>query len=119
MWSIKYFEEVYKRFQSSGLSARDFCHNECIAEAKFYYWKRKLKEQTQQEDQQPGFVPIVFSGSTAQLQAVNTVQQKTIPEHMPPCDENVFEIVYPNGVKLRVPVGADLTHLRTLILLFQ
>ncbi len=119
MWSIKYFEEVYKRFQSSGLNARDFCHNECIAEAKFYYWKRRLKEHARLAEQQPGFVPIVLSGSTAQLQAVNTVQQKTIPEHMPPCDDNVFEIVYPNGVKLRVPVGADLTHLRTLILLFQ
>ena len=56
MWSIKSFKEVYKRFQSSGLSVKDICHND------------------------------------------------------------VFEIVYPNGVKLRVPVGADLTPLRTLIL---
>ena len=119
MWSIKYFEEVYKRFQSSGLSIRDFCHNECIVESKFYYWNKRLREHKRQEEQRPGFVPIAFSGSSLRLQTKSRAQQRSIPEHMHPCDENVFEIVYPNGVKLRVPVGADLTHLRALILLFQ
>lgn len=119
MWTLKYFEEVYDRFQSNGLSVKDFCHNECILESKFYYWKRKLREHNQPKKQQSGFVPIVFSGSNPRLQAIKTVQQNPNPEHMHPSDENIFEIIYPNGVKLRVPVGADLAHLRALILLFQ
>ncbi len=119
MWTLKYFEEVYDRFESSGLRVKEFCQNECILESKFYYWKRRLREHKIDKERQPDFVPIAFSGSSPQLQTKSRAQQRSIPEHMHPCDENVFEIVYPNGVKLRVPVGADLTHLRTLILLFQ
>ena len=45
MWTLKQFELVYDRFQSSGLPVKDFCQNECILESKFYYWKKKLIEQ--------------------------------------------------------------------------
>lgn len=119
MWTTKQFELVYDRFQSSGLNVRDFCLNECITESKFYYWKRKLFEQNHREDRQSDFVPIVFTGGNHQLQTKKAVQQKPNPEHMHPSGGNVFEIIYPNGVKLRVPAGIDTTQLRSLILLTQ
>ena len=119
MWTLKYFEEVYDRFESSGLRVKEFCQNECILESKFYYWKRRLREHKIDKERQSDFVPILFTGTNQQLRAKKGIQQKSNPEHMHPSDDNVFEIVYPNGVKLRVPVAADLTHLRTLILLFQ
>jgi hypothetical protein len=31
--------------------------------------------------------------------------EKTDPEHMHQSEGNAFEIVYPNGVKLRIPAG--------------
>ncbi|MDD2300781.1 MAG: IS66 family insertion sequence element accessory protein TnpB [Fermentimonas sp.] len=119
MWTIKQFELVYDRFQSSGLPVKDFCENECILQSKFYYWKKKLLEQNQHSEQPSDFVPIVFSGSSPQLPAKKKVQQKPIPEHADPVTCDVFEIVYPNGVKLRVPVGSDINQLRSLILLTQ
>jgi len=68
---------------------------------------------------QSDFVPIVFTGSNHQLETKKRVQQKDNPEHMHPSDGNAYEIVYPNGVKLRIPEGADLTQIRSLILLTQ
>ena len=119
MWTIQQFELVYDRFQSSGLSVKDFCANECILHSKFYYWKKKLIEQKQLKEQSSDFVPIVFSGSNTQLPAKRKVQHKPILEHNDPASGDVFEIVYPNGVKLRVQAGADINQLRSLILLTQ
>ncbi len=119
MWSIQQFKLVYDRFLSSGLSVSDFCANECILHSKFYYWKKKLHEHNQLREQSSDFVPIVFSGSTPQMSEKKKVQQKPNPEHLAPASSDVFEIVYSNGVKLRVPVGADINQLRSLILLTQ
>ncbi len=119
MWTLKHFELVYDRFQSSGLSVKDFCQNECILQSKFYYWNKRLREHTQDKDQPSTFVPIVFTGSNTQLPAKRKIQQKSTLEHADPVASDVFELVYPNGVKLRVPIGADINQLRALILLTQ
>ena len=119
MWSIQQFKLVYDRFLSSGLSVTDFCANECILHSKFYFSKKKLHEQNQLREQSSDFVPIVFSGSTPQIQTKRKAQQKLLPEHGDSASSDIFEIVYPNGVKLRVPVGADINQLRSLILLTQ
>ncbi len=42
MWNLKEFESIYSRYESSGLKVRDYCANEVINEAKFYYWQKKL-----------------------------------------------------------------------------
>jgi hypothetical protein len=62
MWNQKQFEEIYSRYQSSGLQVKEFCRNECIKEAKFFYWQRKLRKRRALPEQSPGFVPIVFAG---------------------------------------------------------
>ena len=82
-------------------------------------WKKKLIEHNQHREQSSDFVPIVFSGLNPPLPAKRKVQQKPTLEHADPAASDVFEIVYPNGVKLRVPIGADITQLRSLILLTQ
>src|SRR5690554_5683488 len=103
MWTIQQFELVYDRFQSSGLSVKDFCEN----------------KNNRHKEQPSNFVPIVFTGSTSQMQTKRKAQQKLLPENADQVAGDVFEIVYPNGVKLRVPVGADINQLRSLILLTQ
>ncbi len=119
MWSIQQFKLVYDRFLSSGLSVTDFCANECILHSKFYYWKKKLHEHNQLREQPSDFVPIVFTGSAPQMQTKSKAQQKLLQEHADPASGDVFEIVYPNGVKLRVQAGEDINQLRSLILLTQ
>ena len=46
MWNLKSFEVIYSRYESSGLTVRDFCATEVINEAKFYYWQKKLRQAT-------------------------------------------------------------------------
>ncbi len=119
MWTLKQFETIFDRYHSSGLSLKDFCQNECILESKFFYWQRKLREYNKRKEQPSDFVPIVFTGPNQPLPVKKTVQQKTFPEHVDPTAGNVLEVVYPNGVKVRVPMGTDPTQLRSLILLIQ
>jgi hypothetical protein len=45
MLNIEKFRPIYNKFQESGLTIRDYCSNQQMNEAKFYYWKNKLKDQ--------------------------------------------------------------------------
>ena len=118
MWTLQQFEEIFDRYQSSGLRIKEFCRNESIVESRFYYWQKRLQEHNYITARESGFVPIVFTGSNS-LPANKTVHQKPIPVHDDPIQGNFLEIVYPNGVKVRVPIGTDPTQLRSLILLTQ
>ena len=118
MWTLQQFEEIFDRYQSSGLRIKEFCRNESIVESRFYYWQKRLQEHNYRTARESGFVPIVFTGSNS-LPANKAVHQKPLPVHDDPIPENFLEIVYPNGVAVRVPMGADPTQLRSLILLIQ
>lgn len=39
----KHFEEIYFRFQGSGLTVKDFCANEGLSPNKFYYWQQRVR----------------------------------------------------------------------------
>jgi len=43
MLNEKQFRAIYSEFMESGLTIRDFCVNQQMKEAKFYYWQNKLK----------------------------------------------------------------------------
>ena len=118
MWTLQQFEEIFDRYQSSGLRIKEFCRNDSIVESRFYYWQKRLQEHNYRTGRESGFVPIVFTGSSS-LPANKAVHQKPIPVHVDPIPGNFLEIVYPNGVKVRVPIGTDPTQLRSLILLTQ
>ena len=59
------FKEIHERYRHSGLTVKDFCHNEGIAESRFYYWQKKLKNDLSNRD---GFVPVV----------INPISEKTV-----------------------------------------
>lgn len=119
MWNLKKFEEIYSRYQSSGLRIEEFCRNECIVRSKFYYWHRKLRKSTiHQRSESPGFVPVVFTSGGLSPQSANMLPRQPVPGIHPPGNE-VYEIVYPDGVVLRVPRGTDLEQLRSLIQLIH
>lgn len=43
-YRLKEWTEVYRRCRESGLSNREFCRENGIAEKTFYYWLKKLRE---------------------------------------------------------------------------
>jgi len=113
MWNLKDFESVYERYRSSGLCVKYFCQNEGIAENKFYYWRNKQKSLERAFNQPTGFVPIVFNNNSTELR--NTDRKPVMGNHSS-CG-NMFEIVYPNGVVVRIPQETDIKQVQLLILL--
>lgn len=113
MWNLKEFTSVYARFRESGLSVRDFCHNECIHEAKFYYWQKKFRDHEAQEPAPSGFIPLIFpEGHSSGPTLPSTAQHGGVPS-----TDSSYEILYPNGVILRLPVSIDFHRLQSLIFL--
>lgn len=117
MWNLKEFESVYGRYKKSGLQVKDFCMNECISENKFYYRQKRLKKQQGKASAQPSeFVPIVFHhGQTSPKNVVCRDNPLARDHHT--CGGEVIEIVYPNGVIVRLTGKIGIQQLQSLILL--
>ncbi len=116
MWNQKEFESVYDRYKQSGLPVKNFCINEGIYQSRFYYWQKKLRDQQQEADQSAGFVPIIFN--KPQIPNNTIYGGKPLIEKQQPCGDTI-EIVYPNGVIVRISPRADIKQLESLILLNQ
>lgn len=116
MLNERKFSEIYEYYLESGLTIRNFCSNQHINEAKFYYWQRRMKNVL---PPRRGFVPIVFEKDQflQPLAApVSRQSQPKAPSHG--YDKTITcEIIYPNGVLLKLNGGADLETLRSLLLL--
>ncbi|MDD4636431.1 MAG: hypothetical protein PHV66_02320, partial [Bacteroidales bacterium] len=109
------FRAIYNDYLESGLTIRDYCSNQHIGEAKFYYWQHRMKGLLPPKR---GFVPVVFDkdqfvGSVNIPASLHDRQVVTPPVSGPiSC-----EINYPNGVSLKLNGGADLEMLRSLLML--
>ena len=49
------FLAIYRRHQESGLTTKEFCANEGIAESTYYYWFKKTKHKRARQE----FIPLV------------------------------------------------------------
>jgi hypothetical protein len=122
MLSESKFLELYRRQQETGLTVKDFCSNEGIAESTFYYWRKKLRKKSVAQN----FIPLVVKSS-------QSLSARTYVKSHPPVlesgemparptggnDDVLLEVVYPNGTKLRIKKDIDLTHLRALVCLYE
>ncbi len=84
--------ERMARFAASGLTVAAFCKAECISTNSFFYWKRLLPS-----------APQPASDTPPRLLAVS------VPPTPP------VELVFPNGIVLRLTPGCDLAFLRSLL----
>lgn len=109
MINEKKFREIYDEFLESGLTAKAFCANHQINEAKFYYWKRRLKEELSTK---AGFIPMVFDSSTRVPSSYKNRIESPSSEQGICC-----EITYPSGVSVKLKQYPDLSILRSLLLL--
>jgi len=106
MYNEKKFRAIYDEFIASGLTIRDFCANQHMNEAKFYYWQNKLKGKLPPKR---GFVPVVFENGNH------------LPSNQVPVRNNQesfsCEISYPNGVSVKLNGLPDVQVLQSLLLL--
>ncbi|NJO67907.1 MAG: IS66 family insertion sequence element accessory protein TnpB [Bacteroidetes bacterium] len=84
---------LIKSCKESGMTNKDFCQQNNIGQAMFYYWQKKMQESKQALP--TGFIPVKVKNESSFT--------------------NPIEILYPNGVKLRLAQGTDLSVVRVLI----
>ena len=102
MFNEKKFKAVYADFLNSGLTIRDYCANQQMNEAKFYYWQNKLKGQLPPKR---GFEPVLFKeGHDSQSPMVaGTMGRDAFFASPGTCHQSLScEINYPNGVCVKL-----------------
>jgi len=116
MWNLKEFEVVYSRYRASSLCVKDFCRNEYISLSRFFYWQKKLKHYRKELERPSGFVPLGLNTSSSP-----TKHSPDYP-HLSdshPVNGAICEVIYPNGVRLRLPRDTDIRELEQLIHLYR
>jgi len=116
MLNEKQFWAIYSEFLESGLTIRDYCANQQMNEAKFYYWQNKLKKQLPPKI---GFVPVIFENGRQTSQVPAQVQDLLeAHSHQVVSNKTIScEISYPNGVSVKLNGLQDTQMLRSLLVL--
>lgn len=109
--TLEQFKQTYEDWKLSGLSVRDYCNNTGFDEGKFYYWRRKLTDPALPDAQ--GFVPVRMNNLNGKLN-ITTASKEIETKSGSEC-----EIIYANGVTLRINSAISLEVLKSLILLCQ
>jgi hypothetical protein len=114
MLSESKYLEIYQRRQDSGLSVKEFCSNEGIAESTYYYWHKKTKYKRSNQ----AFIPLVVQPSQRFPSQDLAKSQTQLPGNVN-AEAVLLEIEYPNGTRLRIKQDLDLDHLRVLVRLYD
>ena len=110
--SMEEFKKLFEEWKASKMSIREFCETIGIDENRFYYWRKKLEAE---QDAAPAFVPVQMNHQNGKLSITHPdLNQNSVSNQNGSC-----EIVYQNGVTLRVNSAMSLQTLRSLILLCQ
>ena len=128
MWTIEKFKEVYNRYKTSGLPARDFCINERITRSRFYYWLKKYRKIekvnvsiTTPDSKicnppiEPRFIPLRLDvDRQCHTYPLKATHKKQVASSNP---ESFMEICYSNGTRVSLSGEKDMKLVKTLILL--
>ena len=116
MLNEKKSRAIYSEFLESGLTVRDYCVNQQMNEAKFYYWQNKLKGQLPPKR---GFVPVIFeNGKQASRFPAPVQNQPGSCSHPDASNKTIScEISYPNGVLVKLNGLPDAQLFRSLLVL--
>ena len=104
--TIEQFRQIYEDWKQSGLSVQQYCGNTGLTESRFYYWKSKLKAESLPAAC-GSFIPVKMSGKASAYSAGNA------------SGNSLCEIVYPNGVVVRVTSDMTLEQLRQMVTLLR
>ena len=109
--TIEEFKEVYNDWKESKLTIREFCSRNGLKEVTFYYWKKRIVER--QNISVGKFVPVQASPQISQSSSHKAIPSDVKVSDAP--DNECCEIVYANGVTLKLRGNISLDMLRTLI----
>jgi hypothetical protein len=107
----KKFIELYQRQKESGLTVKEFCSNEIIAPATFYYWQKKLRSRNRLS----GFIPVVVNSAPTLSQG--NFEGNSFPPTSQTAHNSTttIEIEFSNKAILRISSEFDLSMLKALI----
>lgn len=91
--------ELISAWESSGLDRRSFCEQHGLKLSKFSYWRSRYK---QADAASPNQVRGKLSGGFKPI----------VPEK---AASSSIELIYPNGVKIVLPVDVDLSAISSLL----
>lgn len=110
------FRIIYNDYLESGLTVRDYCLNQNMGEAKFFYWQNKLRGLLPPKK---GFVPVVFSGDqqfpSQKLPATLKNRQDHQIKQTSSAAGFSCEIYYPNGIIVKFNGLTDLEMIHSLL----
>lgn len=110
-FTIEEFKKIHQAWKKSGLSVRDYCANTGIKESRFYYWKKRIEDGDSLPTPTGGFIPVKLNGKSCKLDSHITSGT---------CASDVLcELVYQNGVTLRVTSDMTLDQLCAMVLLLN
>lgn len=92
---------LIERYQMSGLSVKAFCAEEFISPFTLYYWRKRLNQLDSQESSE--LVPVRLDRSESDRSRG---------------EDKGLELIYPNGVRISVPMGCDPAVIRELVTLY-
>lgn len=89
----EYWREKIAAQERSGLSVQQFCKEQGLNNPSFYYWRKRLRQQT----------PVRFA----------LIETGGAPQPVP--YEHCLELVLPGGERLRIGAGVNAAALRTVL----
>lgn len=113
------FMAARAEWQGSGLSIREYCRTTGITESRFHYWKRKTE--MGKEDRTGDFLPVNVSQNATGKVSISRCGTDTHSQAIRQSqllEDCCCEIVYPNGVKLRIRQDLNFESLKSLLTLF-
>lgn len=106
------FQELLLRHKESGLTVRDFCSNEGVPPATYYYWKNKLKKKSLRPTE---FIPL-FAGNHMPAQRKNLLSRSNpITQEIDQQDNILLEFIFPSGTRLIIRNQLDPVVLQTIL----
>jgi hypothetical protein len=96
------FRPIYEEWKQSGLSIRQYCRDTGIKVTSFCYWRSRFETESL-PPAYGNFIPIKMSGKTS-----------AGPAGVEP-GKALCEVVYPNGVVVRVTSDISLDQLRQMV----
>ena len=89
----RYWQKIFQRQASSGLSVRRFCSGEGISQPSFYAWRKRLRERSDDDVRSPGRLPCGEEASNS--------PQLFVPLKLVDAAATL-EIVHPLGCRIQV-----------------
>ena len=94
---IKKWKRIYRNWEKSGLSRREFCRQNQLAISTFHFWQKRFKENDEK---------ITLNG---------TGDLVKIPNGATKVKAEFFELEFPGGCKLHIPQNSQSSERKAII----